>query len=123
MNPAFSGSAVALWQNEICLLNRLHVARGFLERGVGLMFRKSVPEKYGDGLLFLHCRSLHTFNMRFPLDMVFLDGEGEILNIRRGVRPWKVVAGPKSAAHVFEVPAGVLSDLSPEIPLQWRKPE
>ncbi|MCC5849978.1 MAG: DUF192 domain-containing protein [Verrucomicrobia bacterium] len=123
MNPAFSNSEVSLWQEERCILNRLHVARGFLQRGVGLMFRKSVPEQYGDGLLFLKCRSLHTFNMRFALDMVFLNGAGEILKVRRGVRPWKIVYGPKSAAHVFEVPAGALANLTEDAPIVWRKSE
>jgi len=105
-------SSVSVWQAAHCVLPRLRVARGLWERGVGLMFRPQVPPRCGAGFLFLKARDLHTFCMRFPLDVVWLDGAGGIVEIRRGVRPGRVVKGPRGAVHVFEVAAGTLPELA-----------
>lgn len=113
------GSDVSLWQNETCLLRQLHIPRGVLQRGIGLMFRKKIPAAFGSGLFFPRCRSLHTFWMRFPLDVCFLDAEGQVVNVQRSVSPWRVVQGPREARHVFEVRSGDLVDLH-EAPLVWR---
>lgn len=58
----------------------------------------------GPGLLIPECRSVHTFGMRFALDVYFLDRDGEPVAARYGVRPWRVLR--QRAAHsVLEVPA------------------
>lgn len=80
------------------------------------MARAKMPVGYKDGLLFLNCRDLHTCFMRFPLDVAFLDDTGACVEIRRGVRPWRCVRGPKSTRHVFEVTAG---DLDPTDGAGW----
>jgi uncharacterized membrane protein (UPF0127 family) len=36
------------------------------------------------------CRSVHTFGMRYPLDLLWLDAAGEVVRIDRGVRPRRV---------------------------------
>lgn len=116
----FPDPLVSLWQEDVCRIERLRVARGLVERGKGLMFRNEVPESCGAGFLFPRCRDLHSFGMRFSLDVVWFDDEGNILEVRRGIRPGKVIKGPKGARHVFEVKAGELPDLS-EAPLEFRE--
>jgi len=106
------GPSVSVWQDGSCRIEKLNVARGFFERGIGLMFRSGVPSRCGAGLLFPRCRDLHSFGMQFPLDVVWFDDDGTIANIRRGIPPGNVIRGPKSARHVFEVKAGTLPDLS-----------
>lgn len=100
--------AVSLWQDGQCLIPRLRVARGIGERGIGLMFRRKIPEKCGAGYLFPRCRELHTFWMRFPLDMLWLDAEGVPVQRRENVPPGRIVRGPPEARHVLEVAAGTL---------------
>jgi uncharacterized membrane protein (UPF0127 family) len=97
---------VSLWAAGECVLDSLTVARDWRTRVVGLMFQPQVPSQYGQGLLFPSCRSLHTFQMRFPLDIAFLDAEGQPLAIRRMVQPWKVVTGPRGTRHCLEVASG-----------------
>ena len=77
-----------------------HVARGFWERLLGLAWSRS-PR--AGALLLPRCRSVHTFGMRFALDLFWLDARGEIVRVDRGVRPWRIVrcAGARS---VIEVP-------------------
>ncbi|MCC5843864.1 MAG: DUF192 domain-containing protein [Verrucomicrobia bacterium] len=115
----FQGPAVSVWQDGSCRIEQLKVAKGLFERGIGLMFRRNVPAACGAGFLFPRCRDLHSFGMRFPLDVVWLDDKGAILQIRRSIPPGKVIRGPKTARHVFEVKAGTLPDLS-ESPLEFR---
>ena len=58
----------------------------------------------GNGLLIPRCASVHTFGMRFALDLIFLDREGRELAVRRGVPPRRL-AWHRGAAAVVEVPA------------------
>jgi hypothetical protein len=47
---------------------------------------------------------VHTFGMRFAIDVTFLDGEGRVLRAVPAVPPWRVVSCP-GAAGVLEAPA------------------
>lgn len=58
----------------------------------------------GPGLLLPRCRSVHTLGMRFDLDLVFLDGLGKVVALRRSVRPGRV-AGCRAAECVLELPS------------------
>ena len=69
----------------------------------GLAWRREPPDHWA--LLFPRCRSVHTFGMRFPIDVVFLDRHGWPIAIKRGVRPGRVVAH-RNAAAVLETKAG-----------------
>lgn len=57
------------------------------------------------GLLIPRCSHVHTFGMRFALDLVFLDAAGRPLLVNRGVPPRRF-AGLCGAAAVLELPRG-----------------
>lgn len=78
------------------------VATGFRARALGLSLLDR--EDAGPGLLIPRCAAVHTFGMRFPLDVHFLDAEGMALSTRRAVPPRRFVAHPGAAA-VLEVPS------------------
>jgi len=59
----------------------------------------------GAGLLLPRCSHVHTFGMRFALDLVFLDAHGRPLLVNRGVPPRRF-AGLCGAAAVLELPRG-----------------
>jgi uncharacterized membrane protein (UPF0127 family) len=61
-------------------------------------------EEAGEGLFIPHCRSVHTFGMRFPLDLVFLDSESRVIRLRREVPPSRIIRCPEAAA-VLELPS------------------
>jgi uncharacterized protein len=77
----------------------IHTARG-LGRLVGLIGRRERDM----ALLLPRCRSVHTFGMRFPLDLMWLDGAGAVVRIDRAVPPWRV-RSCRAARSVLEVPA------------------
>ncbi len=58
----------------------------------------------GPGLLIPRCPSVHTFGMRFPLDLCFLDEDGAAIDVRRGVSSGRLV-GCRQAVAVLELPA------------------
>ncbi len=60
----------------------------------------------GRGLLIPRCSSVHTFGMRFPLDLVFLDGEGKPLAFKPAVPPRRFVWN-RGASAVLELPAPI----------------
>ena len=60
-------------------------------------------ERVGTGLLIPRCRSVHTFGMRFTLDLVFLDRDGRPCSVRRGV-PRRLIWDRRAIA-VLELPA------------------
>ncbi len=85
----------------------IRIADNPLSRIVGLMFRE-VPE--GDGLLLDPCNSIHTFFMRYSLDVVFLSKTNEVVKVIRNLPPWRVTKIYFYARRTLEVPAGKLPD-------------
>jgi uncharacterized membrane protein (UPF0127 family) len=61
-------------------------------------------EAAGVGLLIPRCASVHTFGMRFALDIVFLDERWRPLAVRRAVPPRRVFSH-RAAAAVLELPS------------------
>jgi uncharacterized protein len=80
---------------------RVPVAVTFLSRLLGLALLS--PGRAGEGLLIPRCRSVHTFGMRFAIDVVFLDRGRAPLRVREAVPPNRVVREPGAAA-VLERP-------------------
>jgi uncharacterized membrane protein (UPF0127 family) len=58
----------------------------------------------GPGLLIPRCAAVHTFGMRFRIDLVFLDRDGREIGSRRGVPPRRFVR-QRGAAAVLEIPS------------------
>jgi uncharacterized protein len=69
----------------------------------GLLGRSSLPS--GQGILLRPAASVHTFFMRFSIDVVFLDAELRVVAIAADLRPWRA-AGKRGARAVVELPAG-----------------
>jgi uncharacterized membrane protein (UPF0127 family) len=82
---------------------RCLVAGSPLKRMRGLLGRRGLES--GEGLLLRPAASVHTFFMRFAIDVVFLSREGEVLKVADRVPPWRTAAA-KGAKVVVELPAG-----------------
>jgi len=78
------------------------VASGIAARLLGLSHLDRA--RAGAGLLIPRCRSVHTFGMRFALDLAFIDQDGRVCSIRRGVPPRRVVWDRRAVA-VLELPS------------------
>jgi uncharacterized membrane protein (UPF0127 family) len=63
----------------------VHVARSYRERRRGLAKMAPLPDDHA--LHILKCNSVHTFGMRFALDLVWLARDGRVLRVDRDVAP------------------------------------
>jgi uncharacterized protein len=81
---------------------QLIVARG-PRRLIGLIGRRSLPP--GVVLEIPRCRSVHTFGMRFALDLVWLDRERRVVRVDHAVPPWRV-RSCRRASSVLEMRSG-----------------
>lgn len=82
------------------------VTETMFSRMKGLLGRASLPS--GEGLLITPCMGIHTFGMRFPIDVVFLNREDRIVAVRKNMLPNRMSRIYPSASSVLELPAGTL---------------
>lgn len=94
-------------QNE--LVAKLKVATTFFSRFLGLMGRRSLPSD--EAILFPRCNSIHTFFMRFPIDVVFLSAEGDVVAAVRSLSPWRMTFPKKGIKHTLELAPGSIDRL------------
>lgn len=87
------------------LATSLDVAADGPRRRKGLLGRASLLQ--GEGLWIVPCESVHTFFMKFPIDLVYLDRGNRIKKVRSAVGAWRVSAC-FSAHSVLELPAGAI---------------
>ena len=85
------------------------LARGFRARLLGLAGLDR--EEAGDGLLLPRCSSVHTFGMRFPLDLYFLDGDGAVVGVRLALPPRRFAFCGQASA-VLELPAATGGEIA-----------
>src|SRR4051794_13814252 len=91
----------------------VRLADSGLTRIVGLLGERDLQA--GDGLLILPSQGVHTLGMMFSIDIVVLDGEWNVIAVRRDLRPFRMTRLFWKAAAVLEVPAGVVDSTSTSV--------
>lgn len=84
---------------------RALVAERFTEKLVGLLRHKEL--KPPNGLLLCGCKQVHTFGMKFPIDVIFLSRDDEVLYIEHELTPGKISRYATNAYWALELAAGV----------------
>jgi uncharacterized membrane protein (UPF0127 family) len=74
----------------------------------GLMGTKAASFRSGDGLWIVPCRGVHTFAMKFPIDVIYLDARKCVVHIEPNLRPWRVAKVSLRAVSVLELPVDTL---------------
>ena len=77
------------------------------KRRVGLL--KHARLDPGSGLWIVPCESVHTFFMKFPIDLVYLDKQRKVRKVRHAVPAWRLSAC-LSAHSILELPAGTAEE-------------
>ena len=88
------------------IAENVKVAYSFLSRLIGLMFSKGLVGF--DALLIRPCNSIHTFFMRYNIDVVFLDKQMRIVSIIRNIKPWRMTWIYFKSHQVIEMAGGSL---------------
>ncbi|MFZ5648170.1 MAG: DUF192 domain-containing protein [Bacillota bacterium] len=90
------------------IADRVEIADGFAGRLVGLIGKEKDLE--GVALMLKPCNSIHTFFMRTPIDVVFLDRLGMVIYSIEEMRPFKFSGIIKGARTVVELSPGAISE-------------
>ena len=85
----------------------IEIAETSARRRTGLLKHKSLEE--GQGLWIVPCESVHTFFMKFPIDLVYLDRKHKVRKVRHRVPAWRLSAC-LLAHSVLELPAGTIEE-------------
>jgi len=93
------------------LASQCRFANSVWKRMVGLLNRSSLPE--GEGLLLDRCYGIHTFFMRFPIDVLFLDREYKVIKAVKALPPFRTCA-VRHAVYVLELPVGSIERANTE---------
>jgi hypothetical protein len=93
--------------------DRISVATRMIERGIGLLTRNRLDP--GEGLLITPCCGVHTWGMRFAIDLVALDASGLVVDAVSALRPWRFRLPRRGGVAVLELPAGSLSESNTQL--------
>jgi uncharacterized membrane protein (UPF0127 family) len=83
---------------------RVRLARSFWSRLRGLLGRRTLPAQ--KGILLDPCSSVHTIGMQFPIDIVFLSRDDQVLAIHKRVAPGRLCISVRGARRVLELACG-----------------
>lgn len=79
------------------------LAQRFWARLIGLLGRRTLAPDHA--LWLVPCNNVHTFFMRFAIDVVFIDGHGAVLAVVPHLAPWRIAAA-RRAHGCLELAAG-----------------
>ena len=110
LNPLLRSSvgsfALTNTRNGKVVADTLSTAFDSVSRRRGLLKHDSLPE--GHALIIAPSNAIHTFWMRFAIDVAFVTREGRVVKVCSTVVPWRIALAWRAYA-VVELPAGALS--------------
>lgn len=92
--------------NQAVLATDLEWADSFWRRLCGLLGRSGLEP--GRALVLKPCNSVHTWFMRFNLDILFLDSHLQVLHLEQNLIPFRFSKIIKGAVLVVELPPGTI---------------
>ncbi len=91
---------------NVTLADGAEVADTSAKRRTGLLKRTGLGR--GEGLWIVPCESVHSFFMKFTIDVLYLDRKHRVKKIRPEMTPWRMSAC-LTAHSVLELPAGTIA--------------
>lgn len=80
------------------------VADSYFARLIGLLGKTKRWARLGRGLWIVPSSGVHTIGMLFPIDLIFLGKNKEVIHIEEHVRPFRISKVSLKAASVLELP-------------------
>jgi uncharacterized membrane protein (UPF0127 family) len=105
--PADSRLRVSNLTRNTVLATCMEVADTAAKRNKGLLGRDCLAP--GEGLWIRPCESVHTFFMRFPIDLIYLDRKNRIRKLVSALPPWRLSAC-LMAHSILELPSGTIRE-------------
>ena len=82
-------------------------------RAVGLLSRSGLNP--GEALWIVPSRGVHTWWMRFTIDVLALNESGVVVDRVPGLKPWRIRLPRRGTAGVLELPEGAIAATGTEI--------
>src|ERR1700693_902630 len=89
---------------ETFIATEATVADSYLRRLIGLLGKTRRWARLGSGLWIVPSSGVHTIGMMFPIDLIFLGKEKEVVHIEEHVRPFRISNVSLKATSVLELP-------------------
>jgi hypothetical protein len=89
---------------ETFIATEATVADSYLRRLIGLLGKTKRWARLGSGLWIVPSRGVHTIGMLFPIDLIFLGKEKEVVHLEEHVRPFRISKVSLRATSVLELP-------------------
>ncbi len=106
--PAASQGYAFNRTRQAYLATRLRMAGSHWSRLRGLMGTAAEKFPAGQALWIVPSRGVHTLAMRFPIDVLYLDGNKVVVYAKANLQPWRVAPVRMQAASVLELPGNTL---------------
>jgi len=101
--PPITTALVRASGRDLCLVE---VADSHVARAVGLLGRNELP--MGRGIWIKPSISIHTFFLKFAIDVAYIDAEGTVVKTCAHLRPFRISIGGPRARSALELPSGFL---------------
>ncbi len=91
---------------DAILADEAKMANTFFTRLIGLLNRNSLRK--GEALILIPSNSIHSFFMRFKIDVIFLDKTGKVVALLPSFRPWRLSPVYFNSHSTIELPEHTL---------------
>jgi uncharacterized membrane protein (UPF0127 family) len=108
MPPAVTHGYAFNRTRQAYLATHLRVAGTHWSRLRGLMGTGGEKFRAGQGLWIVPSHGVHTLAMRFPIDVIYLDGRRVVIYMKPDLKPWRLAPVRMQAASVLELPGTTL---------------
>lgn len=100
---------INLTQNTL-LASEAKVADSLFKRLKGLLGKRELLK--GEALILKPCNSIHTFFMRFPIDVLFVSKDNRVIKAILRLKPFRLTCIYCNATFAIELPAGIIQSTS-----------
>ena len=101
---------------SIDLVYNIKFCKNTLAKSIGLMFSKTLDDT---ALIFVFKNEeivpLHMFFVFYPIDVLFLNADKEIVEIKESLKPFSLLTPRKKAKYVIELPSELIRKTKTEV--------
>ena len=94
--------------NNLLLANEVTVAKNFITRSIGLLLHSEMSND--EAMVIYPCGCIHTFFMKFAIDVIFVDKNNKVVAIKENIKPWRISPLYLRSKYVIELNAQNISD-------------
>lgn len=88
--------------NDQIVAQKITVAQSFTKKFMGLMGRRAIHD---EAYIFPGTNAIHTFFMRIPIDVLYLNRQGKVVKVVTRMKPWRLGPWVREAWWVVELEA------------------